>query len=427
MYFRFAKSDLAGSLQYYQTAYSLAESTGYPTTVGYSALASICDIHLFTGKPLSAITHAKEAYRYAEHIGNIHGQAWSLSYQGRSHICLANYQHAQHLLQKSRHILATLGHQQSGLNCSILNQQAEIHLMKSEYLESLKLQVAIASSCQATSYYAILANLNIAFIDITTGADLKIVHQNLDITQSHLKALYGYFSKQLSTFSDYIAADLCLRDGAIGLANTMFEKCFVSSLDIQLDLSLLCAERLGDLSTGMNDTQTTLQWTGILIALALKFKNKLQTMQALRCLGQIFSAEGDDETALSLFNVALDGFTFMDVHRWRADCMVRISDILNNCGEVIKAIELWKTARPLFERSSQMKDVIKIDTKIAEVGSAILAKYEEQLQHLSELHVPVSALKEAYITEEEEEEEEEEDKLTQGSDIWDKGRHGVLV
>ncbi|KAJ7202432.1 hypothetical protein C8J57DRAFT_1486002 [Mycena rebaudengoi] len=313
MYFRFAKSDLAGSLQYYQTAYSLAESTGYPTTVGYSALASICDIHLFTGKPLSAITHAKEAYRYAEHIGNIHGQAWSLSYQGRSHICLANYQHAQHLLQKSRHILATLGHQQSGLNCSILNQQAEIHLMKSEYLESLKLQVAIASSCQATSYYAILANLNIAFIDITTGADLKIVHQNLDITQSHLKALYGYFSKQLSTFSDYIAADLCLRDGAIGLANTMFEKCFVSSLDIQLDLSLLCAERLGDLSTGMNDTQTTLQWTGILIALALKFKNKLQTMQALRCLGQIFSAEGDDETALSLFNVALDGFTFMDI------------------------------------------------------------------------------------------------------------------
>jgi hypothetical protein len=149
-------------------------------------------------------------------------------------------------------------------------------------------------------------------------------------------------------------------------------------------------------------------------------------MQAFRCLGQIFSAQGDDETALNLFNVALDGFTFMDIHCWRADCMVRIGDILNNCGEVIKAIDLWKTARPLFERSSQMKDVIKIDTKIAEVDSAILAKYEEQLQHLSELHIPVSALEEAYITEEEEE-EEEENKLAQGSDIWDKGRHGVLV
>jgi hypothetical protein len=142
-------------------------------------------------------------------------------------------------------------------------------------------------------------------------------------------------------------------------------------------------------------------------------------MQAFQCLGQIFSAEGDDETALNPFNVALDGFTFMDIHCWQADCMVQIGDILTNHGEVIKAIELWKTARPLFGKSSQMKDALKIDIKIAEVDSAILAKYEEQLQHLSELHVPVSAL--------EEEEEEEENKLVQGSDIWDKGMHGVLV
>ncbi|KAJ7260200.1 hypothetical protein C8J57DRAFT_1471812 [Mycena rebaudengoi] len=415
VYFQYTKSDLAGALQYFQTAYSLAESTGYPTIVGFHALTSICGNLLRTGKPLSALKHAEEAYRYAEHIGNIHGQAWSLRLQGTSHIYLANYWHAQHLLQKSRHILATLSHQQSRLNLHILNLQAEIHLMKSEYLESHKLQVTIISSCQATSYHAILANLNNAFIDITTG--------NLNITQSHLKALYGYLGRHLCTFSDYIAAELCLRDGSLGTGNALFEKGFKLFLDIDTNLALLCAERLGDLSTGMNDIPTTLRWTGISLGLALKCKDKRQTMQAFRCLGQIFSVEGDDETALSLYRVALEGFTFMDVHRWRADCMVRIGDILNNRGEVIKAIELWKTATPLFERSSQMKDVVKIDTKIAEVDSAILAKYEEQLQHLSELHVPVSALEEAYITEE----EEEENKLAQGSDIWDKGRHGVLV
>ncbi|KAJ7203224.1 hypothetical protein C8J57DRAFT_1735354 [Mycena rebaudengoi] len=425
VYFRLVKLDIAGALQYLQTAYSLVESIGYPTIVGYSALASISGILIDTGKPLSALTYAKEAYRYAEHIGDIYGQAWSLHLQGNSHLNLANYWHAQHLLQKSRHILATLGHQQSALNLIILNLQAEIHLVKSEYLESHKLQVAIASSCQANSKKGILANLNMAIIDITTGVDSKIIHQNLDITQSHLKALYGYFGRYLSLSADLVTAELWLHDGAIGLANVMFEKCFVSALDIsQQELVLLCAERLGDLSTGMNDIPTTLQWTGIFLGLTLKCKDKCQTMQAFRCLGQIFSAQGDDETALNLFNVALDGFTFMDVHRWRADCMVQIGDILNNCGEVIKAIELWKTARPLFERSSQMKDVIKIDTKIAEVDSAILAKYEEQLQHLSELHVPVSALEEAYITEEE---EDEGSKLAPGSDIWDKGRHGVLV
>jgi ATP/maltotriose-dependent transcriptional regulator MalT len=145
----------------------------------------------------------------------------------------------------------------------------------------------------------------------------------------------------------------------------------------------------------MTAIQPTLQWTGILLGLALKGNHKHQTMQAFRCLGLIFSAQGDYETALSLFNVALDGFTFMDVHRWRADCMVQIANILNNQGEVMKAVELWKAARPLFERSSQMKDITQIDEKLAEVDSAILVEYEEQ--QLSELHVPVSALEEAYI------------------------------
>ncbi|KAJ7247843.1 hypothetical protein C8J57DRAFT_1234126 [Mycena rebaudengoi] len=133
----------------------------------------------------------------------------------------------------------------------------------------------------------------------------------------------------------------------------------------------------------------------------------------------LWVAEGDNKTALSLFSVVLDGFSFMDVHRWRADCMDRIGDTHNNCGAVMKAVELWKAARPLFERSSQMKDITRIDAKLAEVDSAVLVEYEEQIQHLSELHLPVRAPEEAYTTNKEEEEEE----LAQGSDPEDKGSH----
>ncbi|KAJ7234460.1 hypothetical protein C8J57DRAFT_1729097 [Mycena rebaudengoi] len=90
-------------------------------------------------------------------------------------------------------------------------------------------------------------------------------------------------------------------------------------------------------------------------------------------------------------------------------------------SDLAGALQYYQTAYSLAETTGYptiMKDVIKIDTKIAEVDSGILAKYEEQLQNLSELHVPVSALEEVHITEEE---EEEENKLAQGSDIWDKG------
>ncbi|KAJ7201759.1 hypothetical protein C8J57DRAFT_1736027, partial [Mycena rebaudengoi] len=392
LYFRFGKSDLAAALKYFQTAYSLAESIGYPNIIGIQALHSICNILNMTGKPLNALTHAKQAHSYAEHLGDIYTQAYSLWLQGKCHIQLANYWHAQYLLPKARQILATLGSPQSVLWLYILGHQAEIHLVKSEYLQSHKLQVAIASSCQPTSYNAIVANLNIAFIDIAIGADSKIIRQNLDMAQSHVKAFYGYIGREISVFIDYMAAELCLRDGPSETASAMFEKCFVQSQDISTDLALLCLERLGDFSTGMNDIRTTLRWTGSFLGLALKCKEKRQTMQAFRCLGQIFSVQGDNETALSLFNVALDGFTSMDIHRWRADCMVQIGNILNNRGEVMKAVELWKAARSLFERSSQMKDILMISGKLAEVDSAVLAEYKEQLQRHSELHVSVSAL-----------------------------------
>ncbi|KAJ7207371.1 hypothetical protein C8J57DRAFT_1258140 [Mycena rebaudengoi] len=231
----------------------------------------------------------------------------------------------------------------------------------------------------------VLTNLNIAFIDIATGADLKIIRQYLAVAQSHLNAVYGHNGRQLRFLVDYVAAELCLQDGTLGTANGMFERSFLLSQDISTELMLLCLERLGDLSTGMNCISTALPWGGVFLSLALKCKNKRQTVQAFQCLDQI-------------------------------------ADILNNRGEVIKAVELWKAARPLFKRSSQMIDIVKIDAKLAEVNSVVLVEYEEQLKRLLELHVRGRAPEEAYIVA-----DEEEDKSAQGSDFGDTGRQGVLV
>jgi tetratricopeptide (TPR) repeat protein len=300
-----------GALRYYERAYSLAESIGYPTLIGEEALNSICHVLIVTGKPLSALKYAKEAHKCAEHIGDMYGQAQSLWRQGICHIVLANYRPAQHLLHKSRDMVTACGQQQSPLDFTILSYQAEIHLMKSEYLESRNLQVTIASSHQPTSYSAIMANLNIVIIDIAIGADSTDIHQNLDVAQSHLKALYGSSAREAGLIADYAAAVLCLRDGPHVAAREMLEKYLASSQDISMEAALYGLGRLGDFSTGMNDTSTILRWAGIFLILALKCKGKLQTMQALRCLGQVYSAEGDDETALSLFKLALDGFTFL--------------------------------------------------------------------------------------------------------------------
>jgi DTW domain-containing protein YfiP len=104
--------------------------------------------------------------------------------------------------------------------------------------------------------------------------------------------------------------------------------------------------------------------------------------------------------------------------------MVRIANILNSRGEVMKAVGLWKAARPLFKRSSQLKDITQVDVKLGEVDSAALVEYEEKPQHLSELCVPGSAPEEEYIAEDK---QEEDNKLAHTSEARDTGRQGILV
>ncbi|KAJ7084126.1 hypothetical protein C8R44DRAFT_822092 [Mycena epipterygia] len=54
----------------------------------------------------------------------------------------------------------------------------------------------------------------------------------------------------------------------------------------------------------------------------------------------------------------------MDVHRSRADSMLRLGDLAQKQGDMARAEGMWKKARPLFERSLQGGDVEKIDSRL---------------------------------------------------------------
>ncbi|KAJ7286817.1 hypothetical protein C8J57DRAFT_1495311 [Mycena rebaudengoi] len=238
-----------------------------------------------------------------------------------------------------------------------------------------------------------MSSLNMALIDICTRVDSKVILKNLEACRYHMKTfkMLSGLNQTLTLHAlDLATANLNLRDGNHVAANTLFSACFAFlQIGLMVDIMLECLERLADLSTEMNNIQNTLRWAGIFLSLALTSKDRLAAMKALSCLGQISVAEADDETALSLFTAALDGFTFMDVHRWRADCMFRIADIYDKRGEPVKSIELWKAAQPLFERSSQANSVRQIDMRLAEVASAISERHEKQLQQLAKMNVLV--------------------------------------
>jgi hypothetical protein len=98
---------------------------------------------------------------------------------------------------------------------------------------------------------------------------------------------------------------------------------------------------------------------------SVKYKLRLELHKSLQFLGDVFQAQEDQDTAISLFTVALDGFTQMDVHRSQAECMVHLGDISEVNGDQLKAVELWETGRPLFEQSSQTKQLAHLNVKLA--------------------------------------------------------------
>jgi hypothetical protein len=85
---------------------------------------------------------------------------------------------------------------------------------------------------------------------------------------------------------------------------------------------------------------------------SLRLKEKLGIHKDLQFLGDIFLSHNDEATAISLYTVALEGFTQMDDHRSRTECMLLLGDLSKGYGDFLKAVKLWETAPPLFERSS---------------------------------------------------------------------------
>ncbi|KAJ7315822.1 hypothetical protein DFH08DRAFT_820393 [Mycena albidolilacea] len=78
----------------------------------------------------------------------------------------------------------------------------------------------------------------------------------------------------------------------------------------------------------------------------------------------------------------------MDVHRSRAECMVRLGGTSKKHGDLLKAVEFWETARPLFERSYQGKQVNNIDERLESVGGDVQEQNKANLAHLTELDAP---------------------------------------
>ncbi|KAJ6503602.1 hypothetical protein C8R45DRAFT_923950 [Mycena sanguinolenta] len=224
------------------------------------------------------------------------------------------------------------------------------------YQSAIALSIQAASSRQLGNYHKIIAqNLKAkAFIEICGMAGGGAGrHTILNLAEIHLVR------------SEYTQAQRIYRDLA---GNT-------SPVERPYEYAIACLN-IAYVDIQIGGTAENI-WKNLNIASEI-YKKKLAFHKALLFLGDVFMIDEDEDTALALYTVALERFRSMDVHHSRAQCMLRLGDLAQKHGNTTAAITYWKTARPLFNQSSQAKYVAEIDSRLATAEKA----HEEALKHL---------------------------------------------
>jgi tetratricopeptide (TPR) repeat protein len=387
MYFHRHHSDPSQAMQFLEKSLALSDLCR-DTNRECNTLVSSAQIRWITGDYLTAQIYACKAQRLANLSGNLYEGAMALQIEATCSTCLGSFQDSIIQLQRAREILGICGMSGGERDYTIMTSQAEVHLQKSEYAEarSIHTQILQNTSVDQNAYSYASALLNIAEIDVIVGAAEHDVHQNMDMARLVFES-YKY--PRAIIHCNIIFADLDLRGKNTLSASTLFHKCLHLSWGKNNAAVSYCLERLADISRwDGTEIYWKYTWPVVYLAFAQKSKERLALHKAVLCLGDVFVSNEDEDTAHSLFTVALEGFTFMDVHHSRAQSMLRLGDLAKERGELSRAIEFWKAARPLFERSLQAKDVAKIDTRLAGVEET----YQEALARLTTLNPPVTLL-----------------------------------
>jgi hypothetical protein len=118
-------------------------------------------------------------------------------------------------------------------------------------------------------------------------------------------------------------------------------------------------------------------------------RRKLAVYKALLFLGDVLMSQGDNDTPHSLITVALEAFICMDIHCSIAECLLRLGDLALKKENISVAVEVWITARPLFEKSPQAKNIVQIDSRLATLDHT-----QKRLVDLAMLYPPETIFEE---------------------------------
>ncbi|KAF8198779.1 hypothetical protein K438DRAFT_1823683 [Mycena galopus ATCC 62051] len=383
------KADPQQATQFYHRALATAKDRG-DSVQECVALTQFAAFKWNTGDYGAAYTFATAAQRLSKLSADLHSEAYATYLRAKFSISLGNYQNIPEQLHRALELLHICGLSEGRAGAGILLAQADIYWLKSEYSEARRIFCKIVETTSAEVNFAFYGSplFTIGLIDIIIGGAEEDICNKLKAAQ---KAMMMDGAR--SYICDMLQGILELREGRYDMARIKFKAALYRSWGQDAGTKHLSLEHLADHEAWpANEWEET--WLVVYLVDAYNSKQKLAFHKALLLLGDAFSGKNDDATAANLYQVALAGFTQMDVHHSRAKCMLRLGDLANKHNRTSEAITLWKAARPLFERSVA-KDVAQIDSRLAGTESS----HQEPLGTLGTLHAPIQLPEEISATE----------------------------
>jgi ATP/maltotriose-dependent transcriptional regulator MalT len=239
-------------------------------------------------------------------------------------VALGNLSYALELCESARQLLIAHGFQGSDRDVSVLDTTAEIAFHQGQYGKAYELRQSMVKQTSPgnSPRYYVHASLCLVEIEIILGYNEShtIQQQIADLKQTSelLHWQYGIM------FANTMNAHLSMSLGSDGGREDQL-RCFASAQKSNaVYIMFKCLDKLGDKQYDPSDLEGAFMWACTYFALARKSKNLWHTYQSLQQLADILAGWGEQDTALALFRVVLQGSVEMGVDHRQQQCRLRL-------------------------------------------------------------------------------------------------------
>ncbi|KAJ7466745.1 hypothetical protein B0H11DRAFT_2047551 [Mycena galericulata] len=325
--------------------------------------------HQQLGHYNESLKYAREGWLKARSAGSMLVEARAIRQYAYCCVRVGDYARSMKLCGEASVILEALDMHDVRNNTYrlLLNTQSHVHYYQTDFALSRQINVLLIGTPGAqrtqekiSEAYALV---NIAGSDVRMGrCGDPTVRMNIDTARS---LMTGTSNKLGVAACDLTLADLYFYQGKYRESASLCVEYLPILRGQSAEMELICRERLADIAFAEKDMGRATHLSLVLLAFALRVKDLAFTHQALRRIGDVFLVTGDPDSARNLFELALSGFTLMDIHQSRGDCLLRLGDLHRDRGEYEGARTRWTEARLMFDRSSQLGDAQRCEERLA--------------------------------------------------------------